>query len=83
MPDKKIVIWSPIAQAEIRAIDRETATPILEAIEHYLTTGAGDYRVLFLRIAPLSIEVLRGRHRSRLIASPPVGIPVRRAQEGR
>ncbi len=81
MPDKKIVIWSPTAQAELRAIDRETAIRILEAIDHFLTTGAGDviklqpprtefrlrvgdYRILFLRLAPLSIEVLRVRHRS-------------------
>lgn len=81
MPDKKSVIWSPAAQAELRAIDRETAMRILEAIDHYLSTGAGDviklqpprrefrlragdYRVLFLRLAPLSIEVLRVRHRS-------------------
>ena len=81
MPDKKIVIWSPTAQTELRAINRETAMRILEAIDHYLTTGAGDviklqpprtefrfrvgdYRVLFLRLGPLSIEVLRVRHRS-------------------
>lgn len=42
MPDKKIVIWSPKAQAELRAIDRETAMRILKAIDHYLTTGVGD-----------------------------------------
>ena len=81
MPDKKIVIWSPTAQADLRAIDRETAMRILEVIDRYLTTGtgdviklqsprtefrlrAGDYRVLFLRLGPLSIEVLRVRHRS-------------------
>ena len=81
MPEKKNVIWSQTAQAELRTIDRETAIRILQAIDHYLTTGAGDviklqpprtefrlragdYRVLFLRIGPLSIEVLRVRHRS-------------------
>ena len=81
MSGKKLVIWSPIAQADLRAIDRETAIRILEAIDHYLTTGigdviklqpprtefrlrVGDYRVIFLRLAPLSIEVLRVRHRS-------------------
>ena len=82
MPDKKIVIWSPTARAELRAIDRETAMRILEAIDHYLTTGAGDviklqpprtefrlragdYRVLFLRLGPFSIEVLRVRPRDK------------------
>ncbi|MCX6602282.1 MAG: type II toxin-antitoxin system RelE/ParE family toxin [Acidobacteria bacterium] len=81
MPDKKVVNWSPTAQAELRAIDRETAMRILAAIDHYLGTGSGDiiklqppraefrlrvgdYRVLFLRLAPLSIEILRVRHRS-------------------
>jgi hypothetical protein len=42
MPEKKIVIWSPDAKAELRAIDRETALNILRAIDHYLTTGTGD-----------------------------------------
>jgi hypothetical protein len=31
MPDKKTVIWSPDAQAELRASDRETALRILRA----------------------------------------------------
>ena len=83
MPEKKIVIWSPTARAELRAIDRETAMRILDALDHYLTTGGGgviklqpprtefrlrigDYRVLFLRLGPLSIEVLRVRHRSQV-----------------
>jgi hypothetical protein len=42
MPEKKIVIWSPDAKDELRAIDRETALRILHAVDHYLTTGAGD-----------------------------------------
>jgi mRNA-degrading endonuclease RelE of RelBE toxin-antitoxin system len=42
MPEKKTVIWSPDARAELRAIDRETALRILHAVDHYLTTRAGD-----------------------------------------
>ena len=42
MADRRTVVWSPAAQAELRAIDRETALRILHAIDHYLTTGAGD-----------------------------------------
>ena len=39
---KRIVIWSPIARAELHAVDRETARQILLAIDRYLETGAGD-----------------------------------------
>ena len=39
---KRIVIWSPAARAQLRAIDRQTARQILQAIDRYLDTGAGD-----------------------------------------
>ena len=39
---KRVVVWSPIARAELRAIDRETAWRILQAIDRYVETGAGD-----------------------------------------
>jgi mRNA-degrading endonuclease RelE of RelBE toxin-antitoxin system len=39
---KRIVMWSATARAELRAIDRETAWNILQAIDRYLETGAGD-----------------------------------------
>lgn len=39
---KRIVVWSPAARAELRTIDRETARQILQAIDRYLDTGAGD-----------------------------------------
>lgn len=39
---KRVVIWSPTARAELRAIDREAAWQILQAIDRYLDTGAGD-----------------------------------------
>ena len=39
---KKTVIWAPLARAELRAIDRDAAKRILEAINDYPTTGAGD-----------------------------------------
>jgi|HubBroStandDraft_4_1064222.scaffolds.fasta_scaffold852619_2 mRNA-degrading endonuclease RelE of RelBE toxin-antitoxin system len=38
---KRIVIWSPTARADLRAIDRENAWQILKAIDRYLETGAG------------------------------------------
>ena len=49
---KKIVIWSADAKAELRAIDREAAIRILHAIDHYLTTGAGDV----IRLQPPRFE---------------------------
>jgi mRNA-degrading endonuclease RelE of RelBE toxin-antitoxin system len=39
---KRVVIWSPAARADLRAIDRETAWQILQAIDRYLETGVGD-----------------------------------------
>lgn len=39
---KRIVIWSPAARAGLRAIDRETAWQILQAVDRYLETGTGD-----------------------------------------
>jgi mRNA-degrading endonuclease RelE of RelBE toxin-antitoxin system len=39
---KRFVIWSSVARSELRGIDRETAWQILQAIDHYLETGAGD-----------------------------------------
>ena len=39
---KRIVIWSPTARAELRTIGRDTARQILQAIDRYLETGAGD-----------------------------------------
>jgi mRNA-degrading endonuclease RelE of RelBE toxin-antitoxin system len=39
---KRVVIWSPSARVELRAIDHKTARQILEAIDRYLETGAGD-----------------------------------------
>ena len=38
---KRIVLWSPVARAELRTIDRQTAWQILQAIDRYLETGAG------------------------------------------
>jgi len=43
---KKVVTWSPNAQAQVAAIDRETALSILHAIDDYLTSGIGDVKKL-------------------------------------
>ena len=42
----KAVLWSRGAQAQVAAIDRETALGILHAIDDYLTTGLGDVKKL-------------------------------------
>ena len=39
---RRVVVWSASARNELRAIDRVTARTILEAIDRYLITGAGD-----------------------------------------
>ena len=43
---KKIVIWSPEARADLRAIDRETALRVLRAIDAFLENGVGDVKKL-------------------------------------
>jgi len=43
---KKIVIWSPEARSDVRAIDRETALRVLRAINAFLESGEGDVRKL-------------------------------------
>jgi mRNA-degrading endonuclease RelE of RelBE toxin-antitoxin system len=43
---RRVVVWSTTARAELRAIDRETARQILEGIDRYLETGAGDVKKL-------------------------------------
>ena len=42
----KTVVWSPDARIHIRAIDRETAIQILQAVDEYLSTGTGDVKKL-------------------------------------
>ena len=42
----KTVLWSANAQAQIAAIDRETALGILHAIDDDLTSGVGEVKRL-------------------------------------
>lgn len=39
---KRVVLWTPLARADIAAIDREHALMILRALDRLLTTGVGD-----------------------------------------
>jgi mRNA-degrading endonuclease RelE of RelBE toxin-antitoxin system len=43
---KRIVVWSPEARADLRAIDRETALHLLQGLDRYLSSGAGDVKKL-------------------------------------
>ncbi len=45
-PERIAVVWSPEARADLRAIDRATATRILHCVDHYLTTRHGDVKKL-------------------------------------
>jgi mRNA-degrading endonuclease RelE of RelBE toxin-antitoxin system len=58
---KRIVIWSPAARDELRAIDREIAWQILQAIDRYLETGAGD--VIKLQPPRTEFRLRFGDHR--------------------
>ncbi len=40
------IIWSVEARADLRAIDRESAMQILNGIDRYLATRAGDVKML-------------------------------------
>ena len=71
---KKIVIWSADAKAELRAIDRETAVRVLRAIDHYLTTGAGD--VIKLQPPRFEFRLRVGDYRVIFLRLDPAGIEV-------
>jgi mRNA-degrading endonuclease RelE of RelBE toxin-antitoxin system len=45
-PERILVLWSPEARADLRAIDRETAMQILYCIDRYLTNRTGDVKKL-------------------------------------
>ena len=45
-PERIAVIWSPEAQADLRAIDRETAMQILRCVDRYLANRTGDVKKL-------------------------------------
>jgi mRNA interferase RelE/StbE len=39
-------VWSEIARADVRALDRNTAIRLLEGFNRYLITGEGDVKRL-------------------------------------
>jgi mRNA-degrading endonuclease RelE of RelBE toxin-antitoxin system len=45
-PERIGVIWSVEARVDLRAIDRESAMQILNCIDRYLATRAGDVKML-------------------------------------
>ncbi len=45
-PERIVVVWSPAARAELRAIDRETALQILHCVDRYLTNRNADVKKL-------------------------------------
>ena len=45
-PKRIVIIWSPEARAELRAIDREPAMQILHCVDHYLASRNGDVKKL-------------------------------------
>jgi mRNA-degrading endonuclease RelE of RelBE toxin-antitoxin system len=45
-PVRIAVLWSPEARTDLRAIDREAALRILNCLDRYLATRAGDVKKL-------------------------------------
>jgi mRNA-degrading endonuclease RelE of RelBE toxin-antitoxin system len=45
-PGRLSIVWSLDAQADLRAIDRQTALDILHSIDRYLATRNGDVKKL-------------------------------------
>ena len=45
-PERMVVVWSPEARADLRAIERETAMQILRCIDRYLASRTGDMKKL-------------------------------------
>jgi hypothetical protein len=42
--ERIVVIWSPEARADVRAMDRETALQILHCVDRYLASRNGDVK---------------------------------------
>lgn len=57
-------MWDPTARVQLRAIDRQTALHILQALNRYASTGEGDVKALHgplagtlrLRVGPYRIQ---------------------------
>ena len=54
---KRTVAWSERAQADMRAIDRQSAIGILRAIDNWLTTKKGDVVRLRTPLSGLRLRV--------------------------
>jgi mRNA-degrading endonuclease RelE of RelBE toxin-antitoxin system len=70
----KTVVWSGKLQAQIAAIDRETALGILHALDQYLTTGIGDVKKLRPPRHELRLRV--GDYRVMFLAHGPSSIEI-------
>lgn len=71
---KKIVVWRGRSQAQIFAIDRETAMSILHAIDEHPTTGGGDVKRLRPPRHELRLRV--GDYRVFFVSRGPLSIDV-------
>jgi mRNA-degrading endonuclease RelE of RelBE toxin-antitoxin system len=78
----KTVIWSPAARIHIRAIDRETAIQILQAVDEYLSTGTGDVKKLRPPRDELRLRVGDYRYSFTNWASAPLRSPNRHRSYG-
>jgi mRNA-degrading endonuclease RelE of RelBE toxin-antitoxin system len=77
----KTVIWSPKARADLRAIDRTQAMQILETLDRYLSTGAGD--VIQLQPPRTEFRLRAGDYRVMFVPKGEASIEVMRVRHRR
>jgi mRNA interferase RelE/StbE len=74
------IVWTELARADVRRLDRPTAMRVLAALHRFAESGEGDvkalsgreelrlrigdYRLFFVSVAPDTIEIRRVLHRS-------------------
>jgi mRNA interferase RelE/StbE len=82
----KRIVWTEVAKADVRALDKPTAMRVLSALHRFAESGAGDvkalqdreelrlrigdYRLFFTYSAFEVIEVLRVVHRAKPTVDP-------------
>jgi plasmid stabilization system protein ParE len=59
-----VFLWASLALAVMTGLTKPFTGRLQAGPRIEFRLRAGDYRVIFLRLGPLSIEALRVRHRS-------------------
>lgn len=75
----KLIVWTEMAKADVRRLDKPTAMRILSALHRFAESGegdvkalhgrdelrlrVGDYRIFFVSTTPDAIQIRRVLHR--------------------